>query len=318
MNLVSTEYYFKVTDFIKEKNTKGGLELIDFLVSQGYDLHEFLLGLLDHFRNLLHTVITGSTSTLETSEDYKQKYLSESKYFSEGDVLRIMKLLSDLEINYKYFNQPRLRFEMVLSQIIRLDKTIYIDSLLKEIEELKKKANLNFANNSVLNSTNKSNNIEKHNGLNLKSLNKNSSNENKISSSNSSNSLKSTSLNTQDQESRNLKLEDIKSKWNDLLNEIMKQNRINLKTTLNNSFLKSFENNILTIVCESDFHSEVVKANKQYLLEKIKIVYKTIFEINPIVNGTPNNSVSNGESFKASEHPMIKLLASELDIEPVL
>jgi len=318
MNLVSTEYYFKVTDFIKEKNTKGGLELIDFLVSQGYDLHEFLLGLLDHFRNLLHTVVTGSTSTLETSEEYKQKYLSESKSFSEGDVLRIMKLLSDLEINYKYFNQPRLRFEMVLSQIIRLDKTIYIDTLLKEIEELKKKANLNFDNSSNLTSLDNIKSIEKNNGFNLKSVTGKSLNENKITFSNNSNSLKSTPSNTQVQESNNLKLEDIKSKWNDLLNEIMKQNRINLKTTLNNSFLKSFENNILTIVCESDFHSEVVKANKQYLLEKIKLVYNTIFEINPIVNGTKKNNASNGESFKTSEHPMIKLLASELDIEPVL
>jgi DNA polymerase III subunit gamma/tau len=318
MNLVSIEYYFKVTDLIKAKNTKGGLELVEFLVNQGYDLHEFVLGLLDHFRSLLHTTITGSGITLETSEEYKQKYIAESKFFSESDVLRMMKLLSDLEINYKYFNQPRLRFEMVLIQLIKMDKTIYIDKLLKEVEELKKKIDL------VAIGSNKTveNRVEEKaktlfrgkDVINFSSL--------------TSPVLKKPAFNNNLQQNNGaaassitLTLEDIKSKWNDLLDEIMKQNRINLKTTLINSHVLSFSGNTLTIACENDFHVEVIKSNRVFLQEKQKIIYNTLFELNPILfdkkkTDNDNNQVSN--ELKDNTNPVVQALIREFGAEPVV
>lgn len=325
MNLVSTEYYFRVTDLIKEKNSKGGLELVEFLVNQGYDLHEFILGLLDHFRSLLHTAITGSGITLETSEEYKQKFITESKFFSENDILRMMKLLSDLEINYKYFNQPRLRFEMVLMQLIKMDKTISIDKLLKEVEELKKKVDLNIAGSA----SGQSKSVESKprslfNGKPAINFGSTSSEIPKKVSFNShvqiSTPATNTANNSKNVASGSITFEDIKSKWNDLLDEIMKQNRINLKTTLINSHPLSFSSNTLTIACENDFHVEVIKSNKMFLQEKQKIVYNTIFEINPVLfeNNRNGNNHSVVDELQESTHPVVQALIREFGAEPVV
>jgi DNA polymerase III subunit gamma/tau len=322
MNLVSTEYYFKVTDLIKAKDTKGGLELVEFLINQGYDVHEFILGLLDHFRSLLHTVITGSGITLETSEEYKQKFIAESKFFSESDVLRMMKLLSDLEINYKYFNQPRLRFEMVLIQLIKMDKTIYIDKLLKEVEELKKKVESNSfniekapVNNSVNNAEEKPKSLFRgKDAINFSSL--------------TSPAPKKTTFNTvspvngvTNNSAVNLTLESIKSKWNDILDEIMKQNRINLKTTLVNSHLMSYSGNVLTIACENEFHLEVIKSNRVYLQEKQRIVFNTVFDINAVLfdkKKVETNHTSVSDELKESTNPVVQALIREFGAEPIV
>ena len=100
----------------------------------------------------------------------------------------------------------------------------------------------------------------------------------------------------------------------------MKQNRINLKTTLVNSHLLSFSGNVLTIACENDFHLEVIKSNKIYLQEKQKIVFNTVFEMNPVLfdkkNGNKNQTVN--DELKDSTHPVVQALIKEFGAEPVL
>jgi DNA polymerase-3 subunit gamma/tau len=341
MNLVSTEYYFKVTDYIKEKNSKAGLELIDFLVSHGYDIHEFILGLLDHFRNLIHTVVIGNANNIETSEEYKQKYLAESKLFTEPDLLRMMKLLSDLEINYKYYNQHRLRFEMTLMQLIKMDKTIYIDHLIKEIEELKKKANFSLNDLSTSNNYNQGaeinslpNKLSQGNGSQWGEI-KNSS-QSRFSGSISDgskivdrfsvpSSQKYDDSIVKDETKRQPasyelsdSLENIKSKWNELLDEVMKQNRINLKSILSNSRLLNFSGNMLTLACENEFQIEIIRSNKNFLHEKEKIVFGFVFEMNPVVIDKKESPKPNGSKLKESKHPVVQALLDEFEAEPLV
>jgi DNA polymerase-3 subunit gamma/tau len=358
MNLVSTEYYFKITDCIKEKNSKAGLEIIDFLVKHGYDIHEFILGLLDHFRNLIHTVVIGNADNIETSDEYKQKYIADSKFFSEGDLLRMMKLLSDLEIGYKYYNQPRLKFEMVLMMIIKMDKTIYIDHLLKEIEELKKKNNR--SGSKLIPNLINSNEVEISNGYEINSktdelkisrsnsranestvtVHKNNLSSNKIEENVSikistsskpalngefstykdkvSQEIGVNSTNNLSHEAKELTLENIESKWDELLDEIMKQNRINLKTSLLGARMLNINGNILTLACDNEFQTEVIKSNKLFLHEKERLVYGFTFEMNPVVVARKKTAKSTDSKLGESKHPIVQALLDEFEAEPLV
>ena len=327
MNLVSTEYYFKVTDCIKEKNSKDGLELVDFLVKHGYDIHEFILGLLDHFRNLIHTVIIGNANNLETSEEYKQKYLAESKFFTETDLLRMMKLLSDLEINYKYYNQPRLKFEMAIMQLIKIDKTVYINQLINEIEDLKKKANFSLApsNNSLLSKNNEKAKIDENlieNGTKLRATNyelrANVGSPNvKVVKSDENLIDNRTKLQPTNHEPP-INIEHIKSKWNELLEEVMKHNRINLKSNLLSSRILNFSENVLTLACENEFQIEIIRSNKNFLHEQERIVFGFTFEMNPVVIDKKETSKPNDSKLRESKHPVVQALLDEFEAEPLV
>jgi DNA polymerase-3 subunit gamma/tau len=61
LNLVDQEVYFRMTDLIKTGDVKGGLALVDDIMTAGHDLREFLSGLTEHLRNLLVARTTGAT-----------------------------------------------------------------------------------------------------------------------------------------------------------------------------------------------------------------------------------------------------------------
>ena len=135
------DVYFRVTGLIREKNQKKGIELVEEIIGLGYDLREFVGGLSEHFRNLLVVLSTGSADLLEASEQYRQKYLEESKQFAEGDLLRLARQANELEQSIRWASQPRYKLETALLQMIMMEKSVQVEELLKQIGELKKRVN---------------------------------------------------------------------------------------------------------------------------------------------------------------------------------
>lgn len=143
LNVVDLDLFFRVTDLIRAKNVRGGIDLVDEIVRNGYDLREFLIGLSEHLRNLLVVATTQSTHLLEVSEHHKKRYQAEAAHFSENDLLRLIKLSVDLENALRWSPQPRFKLEAGLLQMIKLQSATQVDQLLKQIDELKKKLNGN-------------------------------------------------------------------------------------------------------------------------------------------------------------------------------
>jgi DNA polymerase-3 subunit gamma/tau len=139
LNAVNQELYFRVTDLIKTQDVKGGLELVDEIVKSGYDLREFLGGLSEHLRNLLVVLTTEATELVEASELYRKRYQEEAKLFRQNDILRLIKRVNDLEQSIRWSPQPRFKLEAGLLQMIKLERSVQIDTLLGQIDELKKK-----------------------------------------------------------------------------------------------------------------------------------------------------------------------------------
>lgn len=143
LNAVDQEVYFGVTDLIREGNARGGIELVDRLMKNGYDLREFLGGLSEHLRNILVVLTTDATDLIETSGPYRKRYREEAKHFHQNDILRLLKLVNDLEQSIRWAAQPRFKLEAGLLQMIKLKKAVEIDTLLRQIDELKKKIGSN-------------------------------------------------------------------------------------------------------------------------------------------------------------------------------
>lgn len=139
LNAVDQEVYFGVTDLIREGNTRGGIELVDRLMKNGYDLREFLGGLAEHLRNLLIVLTTDATDLIETSEPYRKRYREDARHFHQNDILRLLKLVNDLEQTMRWAAQPRFKLEAAMLQMIKMKKAVEIDTLLRQIDELKKK-----------------------------------------------------------------------------------------------------------------------------------------------------------------------------------
>lgn len=141
LNIIDQEVFFKVTDIVKEKNIKAGFELVDEIIKLGYDFQEFLSGLSEHLRNLLVAITTKSAELIEATEYYKTRYMNEAKNFNESDILRMLKIVNDAEITIRWTPQPRLKLEMVITQLASLDSTVKIQELISKIEKIENSLN---------------------------------------------------------------------------------------------------------------------------------------------------------------------------------
>lgn len=145
LNVVGTERLFEFMQCVKVKDADAGLQLINTLLQEGYDIQEFLIGLTEHLRNLYIAHHSPQLYLVEASEDTKARYKEAAKDFSRDDLMRMMHMISEAQIKLKDANQPRIQFEITLLKLIHMEKSENLAKLLAELEEVKK----NFRNQGL-------------------------------------------------------------------------------------------------------------------------------------------------------------------------
>jgi len=138
LGIINQELFFEITDLIKNGDVDGGIDLAGRIFSEGFDFTEVLNGIAEHLRNFLLVKATGATDELDVSEEYRQRYLAQHSHFEIEDLLRLIKIATDAEQDIRRSVNARLRLEVALVKMIKLDKSVQLSQLLRRIDELKK------------------------------------------------------------------------------------------------------------------------------------------------------------------------------------
>jgi len=306
LNLVDQDLYFAVTDLIKEKNSKGGLELVDDIIKRGYDIREFLSGLAEHFRNILVVRSTNSTSLVEASDVHRKRYQTVANQFSENDLLRLMKIVAETETAVKWSTQPRVRLETGLLQMIKLDSSVEVQELLLQIEELKKKIDGSSSRES-----NSSQRRGSNSGDTLFSSQTPSSHAQPTHHDQSSKQAprdlgqvvtetrafdgplsipptltppvkeplspytanRAKAATSSDKKSiQMISLDEIQGRWKEFVEEIRKQ-RIHVGTLLGQSRPLAVDDGVVKLGCKDEFHLTTLKRSREFLVESAQKIY---------------------------------------------
>ncbi len=145
LNVVGTDRLFEFMTCVKAHDADKGLELINTLLQEGYDIQEYLIGLTEHLRNLYIAHHSDKMYLVEASEETKAKYKSTATDFSRDDLMRMLHIVSEAQIKLKDAHQPRIQFEITLLKLIHMERSENLSKLLGELEDLKK----NFRNLGV-------------------------------------------------------------------------------------------------------------------------------------------------------------------------
>lgn len=143
LHILDYDYFFKATDFIIEENTAGILLLFDEVIKKGFDGHHFLLGIGEHFRNLLVGKDTATIELMEVSENVKAKYVEQAYKTGKGLLLSGLNIVNQSDIHYKASKNQRLHVEIALLKLVNLKAAISLVSAVSngESPEVKKKVN---------------------------------------------------------------------------------------------------------------------------------------------------------------------------------
>jgi DNA polymerase-3 subunit gamma/tau len=139
LNVVSTERMFDFMDAVQRQDASQGLELINELLQEGYDIQEYLVGLTEHLRNLYVAKSSAKMHLVEASPDMKERYKKSAADFSEDDLMRMLHIVSEAQYKLKEAHQPKIQFEITLLKLIHMERTENLNTLMTQLEELKKK-----------------------------------------------------------------------------------------------------------------------------------------------------------------------------------
>jgi DNA polymerase-3 subunit gamma/tau len=120
LNILDYDYYFRIVESAQKEDIPSSLLLLNDIYEKGFDGHNFIVGLADHYRNLLVCKDVRTAQLLEVGESIEQKYIEQSKQLDGHLILRSLAILSKSDVEYKSSKNQRLLVEMALMQLCSL------------------------------------------------------------------------------------------------------------------------------------------------------------------------------------------------------
>jgi DNA polymerase-3 subunit gamma/tau len=121
LNVLDLEYYFAMVDMFLEGDIYKTLTTLNKIISNGFDSHHFINGLASHLRNLLVSTDLSTIDLLEISEDFKGKYILQSKKCSLKFLISALDICNKVDLNYKAASNKYLLVEHALIKICGIE-----------------------------------------------------------------------------------------------------------------------------------------------------------------------------------------------------
>ena len=136
LNLIDQEFFFRVTAMMRNHQPAEAFEIVEHIMRTGFDSGEFLVGLAEHFRNLLSVLTIGSGRLIETTAAIRERYQEDAVKFEQGDIIRALHLTLGVQNAIRSASQPRLRLELLLIRLAVMDSTVRLEELLDTIRQI--------------------------------------------------------------------------------------------------------------------------------------------------------------------------------------
>lgn len=308
LGIVNNDVVFEIVDYIIDKNVDKTLELLDYIVQNGKDIHQFIVDIIGHFRNIMIVKVSKDSAgiidgTVETIKRYKEQ----SEKIKTMDITRIINILSEAENGSKRSTQPRIVLEISLIKIVSPSIDYSVESLINRIEVLE-----NAIKNGVSIKAIKNENIPKkehieNNKKDDTKVNKEEKNSITIENSEIINKI----------ENKNIDLDSIIKVWPDILKSIKKA-KISLHALLSEGEPVAYENNTIIISFKDgfNFHKEAVdKSDNKEFLEKLISSY---LGLNINMKLVMEDEISNTKIDKKDENEALINKAKEIFGEDLL
>ena len=146
LGVVDQELLFKLADIIASKDVEGGLDVATRVIDEGMDIQEFFKNLAEHLRNILVAKSTSNAPHLiDTDESGRKRYHEQAAKFSEEDILRMIRIVSDHEFQLKRSPLPRLELEMAILRLIKMDSSVTLEEVFNRLDTIDSTSGQDFS-----------------------------------------------------------------------------------------------------------------------------------------------------------------------------
>ena len=284
LNVIDDDKYLEIVQKTQNGNLVNAIEIFNKLSDSGIDEKEFMIGLIEYYRNLI--LLKVSNYSFQNEDE---KHLIIANQTSNSNIINIIKTIETSIFNYDKIESKKLLVEILLMKIsemfISSEKTI-ISSITDESK--KKKSELIDLSEKKENEVKK----EKNNEKLIEENNKSSTQEEVSAFSISSLKIKKEKIQEKElidknEDKRNNSFEDfeLKIKWKDFANDLSRQNKENLASILQINEPNLGNDFKITYDVPSNSSKNELREIKGDLLIYLKNIFKNdLIEIDFLVN----------------------------------
>lgn len=139
LHILDYDYYFKVTDSLLSQDLSTVLLTFNEILKEGFDGHNFIVGLAEHFRNLMVAKDNATVQLMEVAEAVKKRYAEQANKSSLSFLLSALSICSSCDQGYKTSKNQRLHVELALMKLTHLDSVINLNQAQLAVGDDKKK-----------------------------------------------------------------------------------------------------------------------------------------------------------------------------------
>ncbi|MBX0292334.1 DNA polymerase III subunit gamma/tau [Hymenobacter sp. HSC-4F20] len=124
LHILDYEYYFRLVDALLTENLSQTLLLLEEVVQNGFDLHNFVVGAAEHLRGLLVCKDPVTVQLLEVSDNIRARYVQQAQAAPLPFLLSALNLVSQCDREFKQAKNQRLHVELMLMKLAYLNSAV--------------------------------------------------------------------------------------------------------------------------------------------------------------------------------------------------
>jgi DNA polymerase-3 subunit gamma/tau len=135
LGLIDQETLFRSAELIINKDTKASLQLVDEILNSGKDAKQFLLELLEHFRNIMIVKVgVESDEIICLPKDSIGRIKNQAAALTQGDIFYIISIISSGLKMIKQLLPERIAFELSMVKLASRESIASIEEILSKLQ----------------------------------------------------------------------------------------------------------------------------------------------------------------------------------------
>ncbi len=326
LNILDHDYYLKITDQIISNDVSSVMLTINEIISNGFDAHQFIMGLASHFRDLLVCKDIQTIVLLDKGEDLKHRYLEQSKDCELSFLIKSLNMCNKCDVEYRTSKNKRLLIELTLLKMTTIGQFLSEkknNSPIKTTPKTFQKEIIKEKSHDVI-----LEDTHHKEGMVKNDIKEETVFKRKVRSSSFSlteimedKKEKFNTTNFSEKKSKSFTEQEMQNIWRDYSENTRKVGKTNLFVTLS-SFSPTLENeHIIRLKISNDTQQKILDENKSELINFLKTnLQNDYIEIHSelteeVKNKIPYTSI---DKFKkmTEENPSLKILQEKLGLDP--
>lgn len=141
LGAVDTEVFARLLEMIQARDVTGCISLLEEVVMQGRELAQFVTDITWYLRNLLlvRTSDSDIEDVIDVSGDNLARLRTEAETMDAEEIMRQIRIFSELSGQIKYATQKRILIEMTLIKLCRPAMETTNDAVVARVKDLEEK-----------------------------------------------------------------------------------------------------------------------------------------------------------------------------------